>query len=448
MLKLSFSLWLVAVLALFGLGALLDRIAETDQSRQPDLALVLLDQLAGQLTGKQSAELQEALTQLKLMSGLTLQLLPREQLALPASLQNKLQQPGGLALDEPARRVYYKALPNNTDLLLQMALPVEQSRPVDLWLTLSLYLGLGFLLLLWLLPLARRLLLLTKAAQAFGQGQLQTRVAESRWSYIPALERHFNQMASQIEQLLADNRLLASSLSHDLRTPIACLRFGLEAAQDADSAAQKDRYLQRMEADIERMEAMVNAFLEFASLDRLQQHWQLQQVDLNALCEQLQHYCQPLLKARQLTLHWQGLPPSSGQSVQAQSTTAAGAKTPQALLDAHPHWLERALQNLLQNASRYAQSRINLTLSEADDYWQLTLSDDGPGIAPADAARIFQPFVRLEATQSSEQPQFGLGLAIVRKVLDWHQGAILLTSFAPQGACFVIRLPKSTSHPQ
>lgn len=448
MLKLSFSLWLVAVLALFGLGALLDRIAETEQSRQPDLALVLLDQLAAQLTGKQSADLQQALNQLRLTSGLTLQLLPREQLALPASLQAKLQQPGGLALDAPARRVYYKALPDNSDLLLQMALPVEQSRPVDLWLTLSLYLGLGFLLLLWLLPLARRLLLLTKAAQAFGQGQLQTRVAESRWSYIPALERHFNQMASQIEQLLADNRLLASSLSHDLRTPIACLRFGLEAAQDADSAAQKDSYLQRMEADIERMEAMVNAFLEFASLDRLQQHWQLQQVDLNALCEQLQHYCQPLLSARQLTLHWQGLQPSSGQSEQAKSATAADAKTPQALLDAHPHWLERALQNLLQNASRYAQSRINLTLSEADDYWQLTLSDDGPGIAPADAARIFQPFVRLEATQSSEHPQFGLGLAIVRKVLEWHQGAISLTSFAPQGACFVIRLPKSTSHPQ
>lgn len=426
MLKLSFSLWLVAVLALFGLGAVLDRVAETEQSHPPDFAGLLLDQLSARLRGTDQMMLQQQVQQLGDTHQLALQLVSRQQLALPAPLLPQLQAPGGLALDEPAQRVYYKALPDAPGLLLQLSLPAEQHRAVDLWLTLGLYLGLCLLLLLWLLPLARRLLLLKKAAQAFGQGQLQTRVAPSRWSYIPALEQHFNQMAGRIEQLLSDNRLLASSLSHDLRTPIACLRFGLEAAQESGSLAQKDQYLARMEADIERMEAMVNAFLEFASLDRQQQHWQPQVFDLNQLCQQVLQDCQPLLAPRQLRLQWQG-------SMQA------------ALCAGHPHWLSRALQNLLHNACRYAAHSVSLALRDDGDCWQLLISDDGQGIAASDAERIFQPFVRLQSTQSSQEPQFGLGLALVRKVLEWHHGTVMLTQFAPQGACFIMRLPKSSA---
>ena len=76
----------------------------------------------------------------------------------------------------------------------------------------------------------------------------------------------------------------------------------------------------------------------------------------------------------------------------------------------------------------------------------IRIQDDGPGIASADAARIFLPFVRLE-TQSSTAPQFGLGLAIVVKVLDWHHARILLESHAPNGASFVIALPLQSKKP-
>ena len=282
-------------------------------------------------------------------------------------------------------------------------------------------------MLLWLAPLARRLWLLSQTAGRFGDGDLQARLPPSRWSYISSLEQSFNQMAQQIEQLLADNQLLASSLSHDLRTPIACFRFGLDAALEEPDPQRKDHYLQRLEQDLDRMEAMVNAFLEYASLDRQHQHWQLSQVDLQQTCQQAMHSCEPLAAARQLQLQF-----------------VCSADLPG--ICGHPHWLYRVLLNLLQNACRHAQSQVQLRLWQQDQQVYIRISDDGAGIAPADAERIFLPFVRLE-TQSSIAPQFGLGLAIVRKVLDWHQARIHLETTAPAGASFLICLPLHNTKP-
>ena len=86
---------------------------------------------------------------------------------------------------------------------------------------------------LWALitPLAKRLTVLNEAAQRFAKGDLKSRIHLSHFTYIKDVELTFNRMASQIENS-DENKLMASSLSHDIRTPIACLRFGLEAAQD------------------------------------------------------------------------------------------------------------------------------------------------------------------------------------------------------------------------
>jgi two-component system OmpR family sensor kinase len=113
----------------------------------------------------------------------------------------------------------------------------------------------------------------------------------------------------------------------------------------------------------------------------------------------------------------------------------------------HPHWLSRCLQNLLQNACRYAKQQIAIELWQDGNDVCLRVRDDGEGINQIDAIRIFKPFVRLE-TQSSTMPQFGLGLAIVTKVLEWHKATITLESIAPAGASFVIRFPLNNNERQ
>ena len=426
MLKLSLSLLTSAICALFLLGAVLDLLANTDNPPAPQqlrLYSTLLDTISLEANKQAPALLPDFIQQQQQHWQLPLQLLPRDSLALPAELEQQLSATGGLPLAGDDGAAYLKALPNHPAWLLQLQIPPEPGhQPEDLWLTLALYGGLCLIMLLWLAPLTRRLWLLSQTANSFGAGNLQARLPQSRWSYISELELSFNQMAQQIEQLLADNRLLASSLSHDLRIPIACFRFGLEAALDETDPQRKNHFLQRLEQDLDRMEAMVNAFLEYASLDRQHQHWQLSQVDMLQLCQQAIQSCEPLATKRQL---------------QIQLHTAGD---PLPLVDGHPHWLYRVLLNLLQNACRYARQRIEIELWQQNQQLCLRIRDDGTGIAAVDAQRIFLPFVRLE-TQSSVSPQFGLGLAIVRKVLDWHQAQIVLETAAPDGASFVISVP-------
>jgi signal transduction histidine kinase len=426
MLKLSLSLLTSAICALFLLGAVLDLLANTDNPPAPHqlrLYSTLLDTISHDANQQAPSRLPEFIQQQQQLWQLPLQLLARDRLALPPELEQQLSATGGLPLASEDGTSYVKALPAHPAWLLQLQVPSEPGhQPEDLWLTLALYGGLCLIMLLWLAPLTRRLWLLSQTASSFGAGNLQARLPYSRWSYISALELSFNQMAQQIEQLLADNRLLASSLSHDLRTPIACFRFGLEAATEESDPVRKNRFLQRLEQDLDRMEAMVNAFLEYASLDRQHQHWQLSHVDMLQLCQQAIQSCEPLATARhlQIELH------------------AAAAALPH--IDGHPHWLYRVLLNLLQNACRYAQQRVQIEVWQQDQQLCLRIRDDGAGIANEDAQRVFLPFVRLE-TQSSTAPQFGLGLAIVRKVLDWHQAQINLETTAPAGASFVITIP-------
>lgn len=423
MLKLSLSLLTSAICALFLLGAVLDLLANTDNPPAPQqlrLYSTLLDTICQEANQQAPAQLTDFVQQQQRRWQLSLQLLPRDSLALPAELEQQLSASGGLPLASEDGAAYLKSLPNHPTWLLQLQIPPEPGhQPEDLWLTLALYGGLCLIMLLWLAPLTRRLWLLSQTASSFGAGNLQARLPQSRWSYISELELSFNQMAQQIEQLLADNRLLASSLSHDLRTPIACFRFGLEAAQDETDPLRKNQYLHRLEQDLNRMEAMVNAFLEYASLDRQHQHWQLSKVDILQLCQQAIQSCEPLANNRQL---------------QIQLNTASGT---QPWVDGHPHWIYRVLLNLLQNACRYARQRIEIELWQQNQQLYLRIRDDGNGVAAADAQRIFLPFVRLE-TQSSVAPQFGLGLAIVRKVLDWHQAQIVLETTSPSGASFLI----------
>lgn len=417
MLKLSISLLLTAICALFGLGVFFDQLAEEPTSAgSSPLAHRLVEHIALASDTITPAQLPEFVAKQAHQWQQHLTLLPRAELALPAELASQLTADGGLSVQSDNTVLIYRALAHHPAWLLQLQLPDENApRPSDLWLTLGLYGTFCIVMLLWAWPLMRRLWLLHQAASSFGRGDLHSRVPENRWSYIPRIEHSFNQMAHQIEQLLSDNKLLTNSLSHDLRTPIACLRFGLEAAQDETDPTQKDHYLQRMEQDLERMEQMVTAVLQYASLDRLQWQQQKQPVDIAALCQDVAEQCR-LLRP----------------SIQLHVTTPEHS----VWLRGHPHWLHCALLNLMQNAVRHAKQHVCCELSLSSDQGVcVTVSDDGDGIAAQDAERIFTPFVRLG---EPSQQQFGLGLALVRKVLSWHDATIELRQFAPAGARFYL----------
>ncbi|MDX3774595.1 ATP-binding protein [Chromatiaceae bacterium AAb-1] len=408
MTRLFSGLLLTCLLSLFLLGYLIDRVIDNEQlpSRTETLSAHLLDYLVSQGNLLPEQQLHRHYQQQATALGLNLQLEPYQALALPPELTQQLAAPGGLALASSEQDYRVKQLPAHPGWLLKLALPPEQEHhPLSLWLTLGLYIGLALLLLLWLWPLVNRLNLLTRLAERFGRGEHEIRLPASRLSYIPQLEHSFNQMAEQISQLLHENRLLAKSLSHDLRTPIACLRFGLEAVQEAETPDKKQQLLLRMEQDVDRMEAMVNSFLEFASLSRTALTLQFQSRDLTQWLAAYHQTIEPLVLQHQLQLSLR-LP---DEAIYSQINLL---------------WLERALSNIISNGCRFAYSRLQLTLAQQQQYAVISISDDGPGIAEEDQLRVLQPFVRLGTAATSTEPHFGLGLAIVTEVMKWHHGSI------------------------
>lgn len=327
-------------------------------------------------------------------------------LAFPASLQQQLTQPGGLLLSSSQNTYLLKAITHYPQWLIRLEmLEQEENQQHNVLLTSLLYLGVCGLLVLWLFPLTRRLYLLTQTATKISEGQLNTRMPSSQFSYIEKLESEFNKMAGQIETLVSDNKMLARSLSHDIRTPLACLRFGIEAAIECPDIAKKNHYINKMDTEVTRMENMTEAFLNYASLERKSLNINKQRHNINDIITGLSHDLLPLAQKRQLTIKTD-LPEQP------------------LLASVDSHWCYLALQNLVGNAVKYAQHTIIISLVKLDEnHIKIAVEDDGKGIADSELERIFKPFVKLDNVRL-ENENFGLGLATAAKIMQWHQGRI------------------------
>jgi len=415
--------------AIFTIGWGLDLLVDGQESVDEQESIVtyqrIIDGVANQLASVPSDNIMQ---QSKIMArdfSVNLQLESSNSVALPPSLQQQLSQAGGLLLASTEGSYLLKRIDNHPQQLLQLQLPEfeEPNRDTDLLLTMLLYLGVCLIIILWSLPLTRRLYLLNHTAAKFGAGELSARLPHSKLSYIPLLERSFNRMATQIENLLADNKILARSLSHDIRTPIACLRFGIEAALDTDSVDRKNVYLSRMDSEITRMEQMTSAFLEYAGLERQVGSLKSQRVELNQWLNVVRDELGQFAHKQDVTLEL-----VSGY--------------PQVPCNIDIQWFHRAIQNLLANAIDFAQSKVVITLESHQQHIIIHISDDGPGIPPDDLASIFEPFVRLGNKRPREQGHFGLGLAITSKVMAWHGGTIEASNDKDLGgARFSLSLP-------
>ena len=228
-------------------------------------------------------------------------------------------------------------------------------------------------------------------------------------------------MAAQIQKLIEENKLLASSLSHDIRTPVDCLRFGLDAALDCSDMHKKDQYLLRMETDLDHMECMLKTYLEFASLEKNSYQINFHDIDLSEYFINLGQQIGPQLQSKNIEL-----------------TIDCKAIAIQADL----HWLGRAIVNLLSNGCDFAQSQLRLSAKQTDRFTFIYIEDDGPGIAKDNWQHVFEPFFKEENHRNRSDKSYGLGLAIAAKVIDWHFGSISVDqSDSLHGARFTIALP-------
>ncbi|KDM90007.1 ATP-binding protein [Photobacterium galatheae] len=287
-------------------------------------------------------------------------------------------------------------------------------------------------LLLWLYPLWRDLKRLAKTADDFGEGRLSQRGKVSRWSVIAQLGNAFNKMADNIEKLINGHRELTNAIAHDLRTPLYRLRFAFEMLSNRDIREdQEENYRKIIHKSIDDLDHLINQTL---LLSRYSVNSQMVQISSCRLVPIFQHEVQ-LLQEELVDLTVSFSFPSSLQ-------TQCFSVDQRAMV--------RVLNNLLNNAGRFAVRQIHLELKRQENDWVFTVEDDGPGIPASMWESIFDPFTQVDNQQRDTRQGHGLGLAIVRQILLSHRGSVSLDNAALGGARFTLRWPvalKATVQP-
>lgn len=357
--------------------------------------------------------------------GLGLNLLTDAQAQPTPAERQQLATAGFIMRDE--YNVYVAPLPGEPRQWLELSLPrapraVERWITIAAWAALSLIVGI-ILLVLWALPLWRDLDRLRNATLRMGQGELGARVRLSRLAGMRHVGESFNQMAERISALVENQRSLTNAVSHELRTPLARLSFEVALLGQDQHLPRRHQILRDMQADICELETLVAELLVYARLERPGDDTvRLETVDtcdwLGEALAQVAHQAE----ARGILCHvHRDYPPR---------------------VRLHPRYMSRALLNLVQNAVRYASRHVEVRLSQCPaGGFELIVDDDGGGIAPADRARVFEPFIRLDESRDRGTGGAGLGLAIVWRVAANHGGGIEIHDSPLGGARFVLRWP-------
>lgn len=437
--NLTLSLVAVVLIATIGLGWMFDVIYNQYLSQSPDQSTAQSNQ---ETSGQQSVidTLEQVGTHLAItLSGienrqefikkwpsegpLMLRLKPLSNFPLPQPLLTDLVagQPLLLETDDSIDMHFYLSA---TDELLVLTTPpvaVQQSNSfLPILLTSLFYLAVLLLMLLWLYPLMRRLMTLRQTAKSFGEGNLNQRIDVGSISYIRDLELEFNRMAQRIDDLVTDIKLLSSAVSHDLRTPLARIRFGIDTIQEEDDPIMRKRFEQRISDNVDEMVDLVESLLSYARLDQTLITINKTPVDFTALTV-------TCIKNK------------SQDDVQ----LSFDAPKQAVFVDGDLSYLMILMSNLLQNAHQYCKGKIAVEVITKGNNIVVTVADNGFGIPEEQRETMLKPFIRGHNTEKKVKG-YGMGLAIVKRIVEWHHGEITIKN-SPElhGAQFSVTLPKA-----
>jgi signal transduction histidine kinase len=320
------------------------------------------------------------------------------------------------------RSVLYVAIPG-TDRAIHMG-PINPVHPLGEGRGLAMLLlfvgGLSLGTFVLVRPIRRRLGGLARAADAFGRGELSTRASDlGERDAIHDLGAAFNGMADRIERLIAAHQELLRMVSHELRTPMQRLHFTVERVRDAATPEERERALARATRDLDELDALIDELLTYVRL-RDGAPPRRDPIEIAPVLQDLDTELGDLHDDVRLAVHV----PAPG--------LRAGIE---------PRLLRRALANLVVNALRHARTRVQVRATVDDTGIAIDVDDDGPGVPPADRARLFEPFQRLDADPARGRRGAGLGLAIVHRIADLHGGRVTIDTSDLGGARFRLTLP-------
>lgn len=278
----------------------------------------------------------------------------------------------------------------------------------------------GIALWFWVRPVWRDLEALRQTARDLGDGNFESRAPSARSQLFAPLSDTMNGMAERVQQLIATHKELSCGISHELRTPIARMRFALEMLSETDEQSERQRLWSMMEADLDELDHLIDTSLTYARFEREAPAAHFSRVLLDTWLTQEVDSVRLLGRDLSITVDTTQLP-----------------ETQEVDLDrkAMPY----ALRNLLRNAFKYANRQIAVSAHLDGEQIVLHVDDDGIGIPEGEREHIFSAFTRLDRSRDRSTGGYGLGLAIARRVLELHGGTALAEASPLGGARFTLR---------
>ena len=278
--------------------------------------------------------------------------------------------------------------------------------------------SLACLLFFWLRPLSRDLDLLRKSAVEFGQDSFDIAVPKAKSTMTAPMFTAFNSMAGRIKRLIEAHKELSTAVAHELRTPLARSKFALQMLACTEDKAKQEKYRTAISQDICELEQLISEMLIYASFDNDKPELNFTQESVIDIIRQ-----------------------QVGNYQQFEQKFVVNNNIGDCKVDVDRHFISRALNNYISNAIKYGNGEIDITVEESDGYCQIHVSDNGEGVCDDFKCTIFDAFSRGDLSRNRETGGFGLGLAIVCRIMEWHGGSASVVDGKNGGACFILSWP-------
>jgi len=401
--KLILSLVLIVIFSIIGLGWGLDNLFAQYQTKNEIDELKPYKQITTALaqTLDEQSDIHAFVSQWQKNNDLKISLINLDAFVLPKPLQKSFKSGIPLTLESDNDILIHVVLPKHQHVLvltLPQLINEQDNSQLQLIFTSIFYITLLLILFIWLYPLIKHLRQLGITAKAFGEGKLEQRITIDKTSYIAGIEAEFNKMAQRIETLISDNQLLGNAVSHDLRTPLARLRFGIEALEETNNPKLREKYQKHISRDVDEMEKLVAVLLNYARLDQA-----MVAIDKREVV--IQDVINDCIKA------------ANSQNIKIEFIANDNVTV---LADIN--YLSMLINNLLSNAVQYANTKIAVAVIQNDNVISLIVADDGQGIEESKRQEILKPFTR--GDNALEKQGYGMGLAIVTRIAQWHEATL------------------------
>ena len=276
---------------------------------------------------------------------------------------------------------------------------------------------------------------LNTAMQNIAEGNLEYRLLSDGKGEIGELYRNYEDMRLRLKESTDEkiehekqNRELISNISHDLKTPITAVKGYVEGIMDgvADTPEKMDKYIKTIYNKANDMDRLINELTLYSGIDSNRIPYNFHRINVAEYFGDCVEDVGLDLESKNIKLNYEDL------------------VSPETQIIADPEQLKRVIDNIIGNSVKYMDKEegvIDIRILDEVDSIRVEIEDNGKGIAAKDLPNIFERFYRTDASRNSSQGGSGIGLSIVKKIIEDHGGYIWATSKEQEGTCmhFVIR---------